>query len=417
MLDLTPVEPFIRDGYVPGAAVTVYRDGGFETACLGKKSDTESLTEESRFPLGCLLKLLVSQVALDFVQAGMVLLDEPLSTYLPELENTILTLRNLLNHSAGFMEPQGKHVRWSLDWNQVVRAVQAGSMFVPGSAFSYTQSGYSIICVLLERLSGKALGEILNEHICAVIGLASFPPDLIHVPRADDACLYVRHSTTDRLMPFRLPRDVGLMRYAMGSITLSSMDLAQIGKYILERSASDTGGSTVFECCVALGPVVGQMGVEDTPTHWGLGVSHHGPLTGNTGSYFASTSALYLDRKTFTVLACSMNTWSPVARQILAYHVAAQLGQPHAPSHSSRINTGFRVSDIVGSYDPLMYGMPSLQVAADGLCTGALQGRLVDFDGGIELVAGMPGGTLGVEEHPQTGAPLLRSGLSLYLRN
>src|SRR3954452_10185044 len=103
--------PLLLEKYdVPGAAWGVLHDGEVvdgSGGLLSKATGVEA-TPDSVFQIGSITKLWTSTLVMQLVDEGLVQLDEPVRTYLPEFRigdeqaAAVITVRQLLNHTAGF---------------------------------------------------------------------------------------------------------------------------------------------------------------------------------------------------------------------------------------------------------------------------------------------------------------------------
>ena len=95
---------------VPGAAWAVLLDGEVVDGAAGLLSRTTEVeaTPDSVFQIGSITKLWTSTLVMQLVDEGLVDLDLPIRTYLPEFRlasesaAAVITTRQLLNHTAGF---------------------------------------------------------------------------------------------------------------------------------------------------------------------------------------------------------------------------------------------------------------------------------------------------------------------------
>lgn len=95
---------------VPGAAVAVVIDGEIIDHAVGVLSTATAVesTPESVFQIGSITKVWTATLVMQLVDDGLVDLDEPVQTYLPEFRlgddsaTATITVRHLLTHRAGF---------------------------------------------------------------------------------------------------------------------------------------------------------------------------------------------------------------------------------------------------------------------------------------------------------------------------
>lgn len=119
---------------------------------------------ETVFEAGSLTKPIASYVALKSVEEGTLILDKPLTDYLPEpyLKNEPLyekiTARHILTHTSGFP-----------NWRPKEEALKVH--FEPGERFSYSGEGFMYLQKVLEEIEGTTFETIAQEKVFNPLGL------------------------------------------------------------------------------------------------------------------------------------------------------------------------------------------------------------------------------------------------------
>lgn len=388
--------------------------GNFSIASEATRYGNEYIGDDARFPLGCLSKLLISLLVLRLVQSGMVSLDLRFADVFAELRGSPVSLRHILTHGAGYREILPS--RWDARQDDLIRLFQEDPLFTPGTAFSYTQSGAALVVLVLEKIFGYSIDRLLNDHICDAIGMTSFPPAMMARSDPRDSTLFLWHDKIGRMMPFRLPKDTGILRYSMSGCTVSVPELVRIGLLIFDIADELGGLGAVFAKTSPVCRMMGNAQAERVAERWGLGIGDFGSVIGHTGSYVVSTAGLYLDCDARSVYAAAINTWDPEVRQELLNSAMRSWGAEPPTPYRSRIDTPIKIADLVGEHTPMMFGLGPLHISEDGAISGSMAGSLREDDGGLALTTNDPILTLGVEHHPQSGEPLVRLASSLCLR-
>jgi methyl acetate hydrolase len=191
----------VDQGDVPGVVALAGTDQGtvYEGA-FGKRdlSRPEPMTLDTVFWIASMTKAIVSTAAMQLVEQGKVGLDQDLGSVLPALKNrpviggwnndgtpklrparSPITLRHLLTHTAGL-----SYEIWNADISRYLehaglpgitscqnRALETPLIAEPGTCWEY---GINIdfIGKLIEALSGQRLGDYLQEHIFAPLGMS-----------------------------------------------------------------------------------------------------------------------------------------------------------------------------------------------------------------------------------------------------
>jgi D-alanyl-D-alanine carboxypeptidase len=168
---------------IPGLALVVSKDGKVvKTGAYGRANlETESpVTRESVFELASLTKQFTAAAVMLLVRDGKVRLDDPLSAYVantPESWKTI-TVRHLLTHTAGFPDqfPEEREGTYLMDDSTAnMFATVAGTplLFPPGTRAQYSDPGYFLLGMVIERASGKPYGTFLAERFFKPLGMTS----------------------------------------------------------------------------------------------------------------------------------------------------------------------------------------------------------------------------------------------------
>ena len=162
----------------PGAAVAVlYRgqlvhEGHYGLANLEHAIHIDS---ETVFDIGSVSKQFCAFAVALLVADGRVSLDESIRTYIPELSalDHTISVRHLVHHTSGLRDWPGilafggKRIEDVITLEEVFQmaANQHTLNFEPGSEYLYSNTGYSLLAVLVERVSGQSLAEFAAERI------------------------------------------------------------------------------------------------------------------------------------------------------------------------------------------------------------------------------------------------------------
>ena len=173
----------VKAGNVAGLAVAVVR--GRDT--LLKRgygfADLENnvrVTPKTVFRIGSITKQFTSSAVMQLVEQGKIGLDDDITKYLPNIptHGRRILVRHLLNHTSGIpsytdIGPRfGQVVRMDLAHDSLVAIIANDSLlFEPGTHFYYNNTGYYVLGMLLEKVTGKPYGEYLAEHLFTPLGL------------------------------------------------------------------------------------------------------------------------------------------------------------------------------------------------------------------------------------------------------
>jgi len=144
---------------------------------------------KTRFRLGSMNKMFTAVATLQLVQAGKLDLKTPFGKYLPDYPNQDLaskvTIEQLLTHTGGtgdIFGPEFASHRLELKSLQdyVNLYGKRGGEFDPGSQWRYSNYGFLLLGVLIEKVSGQSYYDYVRDHIfkpAGMTGTASEPED------------------------------------------------------------------------------------------------------------------------------------------------------------------------------------------------------------------------------------------------
>jgi D-alanyl-D-alanine carboxypeptidase len=146
-------------------------------------------TLNTKFRIGSMNKMFTAVSILQLVQAGKISLSDPVGKYLTNYPNkdiaTKVTIQQLLTHTGGtgdFFGPQFDTHRLELKTLQDYLKLygERAPEFEPGSRWEYSNYGFLMLGVVVERVSGKNYYDYVSENIYKPAGMAStgsFPED------------------------------------------------------------------------------------------------------------------------------------------------------------------------------------------------------------------------------------------------
>jgi D-alanyl-D-alanine carboxypeptidase len=155
----------------PAGEVTVAQ--GFMAAPGGA-----AMLREAQFNIGSAGKMWTAVAVGQLVDAGKLGLDDKIGKYVSGLtsEASAVTIRQLLTHSSGlgnFFTPDRldffKRMRSLAELKPLIAAEKPA--FTPGKKSQYSNSGFLLLGLLIEQVSGKSYGEYLQEHLFKPAGM------------------------------------------------------------------------------------------------------------------------------------------------------------------------------------------------------------------------------------------------------
>ncbi len=172
---------------MPGVAVAVSIDGrviynkAFGLANLEYQVPNTTAT---LFEAGSVSKQFVAAGILLLAQEGRLSLDDDVRKYIPELREyeAPITIDMLLSHTSGVKDwgalysltgwPRTTRVyTQELGWDIIFK--QSGLNFYPGSQYSYSNSNYMLLALIIERVSGKTMAQFTAGAFFEPLGMKS----------------------------------------------------------------------------------------------------------------------------------------------------------------------------------------------------------------------------------------------------
>ena len=171
----------------PGCAVGIDRAGQPRFTRAWGRADLEydiPNKPETIFESGSIAKQFTAAATVLLALDGKLNLEDDVRKYVPELptyERTI-TIRHLLNHTSGLRDwgeiaslagwPRGARVH-THDHVLEILSHQRALNYPPGQRYSYTNSGYNLLAIIVSRVSGQPFATFSQERLFKPIGLTS----------------------------------------------------------------------------------------------------------------------------------------------------------------------------------------------------------------------------------------------------
>jgi CubicO group peptidase (beta-lactamase class C family) len=169
----------------PGCALSVMQGGKilYKRAYGMANLDYDViLTTDTPFHVASISKQFTAAAIVLLEQDGKLSFDDEVRKYIPELPDfgAKITIRNLLHHTSGLrdqwdlLELAGWRYSLDLITNEDVMSVvvrQKALNFPPGSEYSYSNTGFTLLGEIVKRVSGKSLREFTTERIFVPLGM------------------------------------------------------------------------------------------------------------------------------------------------------------------------------------------------------------------------------------------------------
>lgn len=174
----------LKSNHAPGAAALVLRNGRVAFRRGYGVTDLRTLHKidaHTNFRLASFTKQFTAACIMLLARDGKLHYDDHLTDFFPEFPayGKSITVRNLLNHTSGLPDYGELLMKQypSTPPEKVPQILDAGVLklleqqtsgeFPPGAKWEYSNSGYAVLAMIVEKVSGKPFGQFLQERIFA----------------------------------------------------------------------------------------------------------------------------------------------------------------------------------------------------------------------------------------------------------
>lgn len=175
----------LTSGPVAGMAVAVIK--GRDTLLVKGYgfADVENelpATARHIFRIGSITKQFTAAAIMQLVEQGKVTLDDDITKFLPDfpVQGRMVRIRHLLNHTSGIRSYTSLGPKWQVLWRNDLSHDSLVALFknepfdfAPGEKWSYNNSGYYLLGLIIEKVSGKPYAQHLQDVFFTPLGLTS----------------------------------------------------------------------------------------------------------------------------------------------------------------------------------------------------------------------------------------------------
>ena len=170
----------LSEGTTVTGVITMVRVGDetrVVTVGLADAAAKEPMRPGDTFPIASVTKPMVATAVLQQVESRKLTLDDTVEKWLPDTvaKGDRMTIRQLLSHRSGVHEPQWLDELPPLDKltdRDIVKILGAKQPdFEPGTISGYSNFGYILLGMILEKVTGASIGEVLDSSIFDPAGM------------------------------------------------------------------------------------------------------------------------------------------------------------------------------------------------------------------------------------------------------
>jgi CubicO group peptidase (beta-lactamase class C family) len=164
-----------RSNSTPGVSAAIIKDAAIiyqKGFGLAEIEGNIFIEPKTNFRLASITKQFTALSILLLENEGKLSLTDKLTKYFPELKQSYsnITIQNVLQHTSGILDYESlanKQDTIQLRDKDVLKLLgeKDSLYFEPGTKHQYSNSGYALLALLVERLSGLSFSEYLNKRI------------------------------------------------------------------------------------------------------------------------------------------------------------------------------------------------------------------------------------------------------------
>ncbi|MGB2770089.1 MAG: serine hydrolase, partial [Candidatus Zixiibacteriota bacterium] len=137
-------------------------------------------TPETKFKIGSIAKQFTAMLVTQLVEKGKLGLDNTISDFIPDFPRNIgekITVEMLLCHTSGLILPEGIEKYYYASTKDeflqefIKQLREEGLRFEPGKGYGYSNAGYFLLGLMIEKVSGKTYEAVLHEQILKPLGM------------------------------------------------------------------------------------------------------------------------------------------------------------------------------------------------------------------------------------------------------
>jgi CubicO group peptidase (beta-lactamase class C family) len=187
-------------------------------------------TPNTIFQVGSLTKQFTAAVVLKLAEQQKLSIDDKISKYFPEIKRSDeITIKNLLTHTSGLSEIFRDTLYIQENKQKPISKGKLLSFFIdkpfyfdPGAQYAYCNSGYILLGLIIEKVSGKSYEQMVREYIFKPLKMVHSGFDFAGLKSKQKALGYIKFSSTESISS--MPWD-STTTYSAGSLYSTVNDL------------------------------------------------------------------------------------------------------------------------------------------------------------------------------------------------
>jgi CubicO group peptidase (beta-lactamase class C family) len=282
-------------------------------------------TATTRFRIGSLTKAFTAMAVLTLENAGRLRLVDHVCSFIGECPVSWgrITLQELLTHTSGIpdyttLRSYGRFSHNHATPAQIVALVRGRPLlFAPGSRWSYSNTGYVLLGMVIQRVSGQPYAAYLKQHVLAPLGLHSTGYDTNNPPLPTHALGYTSWGTRAAYIDMSVPYAAGALDSTVGDLYRWDIALVSEHPQLVQRDVLQQ----MFRPWVLVNPAFPKSGaygdgwfIDDRGSEY----DHDGDING-----FVSSNAIFPAKRAEIVVLSNLESSDP---RSISEHLAQLIG-------------------------------------------------------------------------------------------
>lgn len=285
-------------------------DRGFWSAeRFVKKTYFNDITSDTKFHLASIGKIYTSVMIYSLIEKELIRLDDKIDKWFPDFQDADkISIVNLLNHTSGIetFEILKDYHDYNTKYfvpNELVRIAKNNKFtHKAGLSYSYTNTGFVMLGLIAEKVTGKKYNELINETIINPLSLSNTV--VITNENANDVIKLSGHNDGERLQP----NEYFANPFSAGTIASTPSDMI---KFLYSLYS---GKIIKPESLVSMHANMNTTSLEKPNTYYGQGImlineTPSGNFFGHSGGFPGFYSALYYLPKKNLFIALTTNDY------------------------------------------------------------------------------------------------------------
>lgn len=230
---------------VKGAAAAYSIDGktiNQYVSGFSNEEENEMFNADTKVRMGSIAKTMTALAIMQLVESGRLDLDASIQTYIPDYPHnseTKITTRQLLSHTSGIGGyKDSKESNTKVEYETLYSALNLFKnrelLFEPGTRFSYTTYGYTVLGVIIENISGMSFEAFMRKNIWDKANMNDTGVDKFNVRMENESELYHRKKGKRKA---KLSAENNLSnRIPAGGFYTTLNDMLKFGNAVLNNS-------------------------------------------------------------------------------------------------------------------------------------------------------------------------------------